>query len=145
MLLAVKGFQVLDKLEAKMTQQAKVKALLPLDLGHPGLVQAPGLNPHKLPLLRTPTGKKLANPLGNLLGLAHRHLLGITPPVIGLPIGIHVGGPTALPPGNQTLGMLGTRTNGNAKIFLFATPVLEAQAANWLVWSVLCAPAAFKP
>ena len=75
MLLAVRGFQVLDMIEAKMTQQAMEKALPLLDLEHPGLVQAPGLNPHKLLLLRIPTGKDQATRPGSLLGLAHlRHL-----------------------------------------------------------------------
>ena len=103
-----------------MKQLAKEKELLPCDQEHPGLVQAPGLNPHKLLLLRTPTGKDQATLPGSLLGLAHRLLAGKAPLVTGLPIGIHVSGPTALPPapGNQTLGMLGTRTDGSARSFL---------------------------
>ena len=116
MLLAAKGLQVLEKIEAKMKQQAKEKARLLHNQERPGLMQAPGENPHNLLSLRTPTGKKLATPPGNPLGLAHRLLPGNAPPVIGR-IGTHVGGPTALPPGNQTLGMLGTRTDGSARSF----------------------------
>jgi hypothetical protein len=132
---ADKGLQVLEETTTKMKQPAKEEGLPPRDQEHQGLEQAPGLHLHKLPSLRTQTGKQLATPPGNLLGLAHRLRPGVTPIAIGLPIGTHVGGPTALPPGNQTLGMLGTRTNGSARTFLFATPVTEApfckvQAAN---------------